>query len=138
MPKGITIQEAAQRLSDAGSRLTDRYLRGTSGKGQKWFQAASGATANFKAGISDPNIDKRWASGVSEAGASGYDQGVLNKGLNNWGTGLATAGDKYSRKVAKAATLWNQPLQAPKGPRRSASNQQRMVENYNRFKGLRA
>src|SRR3990167_2729811 len=113
MSKGITVQEAAQRLTEAGARLSDRYARGTQGKGGRWLSGAGGAQTNYAAG-------------------------VQRKGVINWPQGMALGGDKYIKNAGAAAALWNQPLSTPKGPRRSAANKQRMAQNVDRFEKLKA
>ena len=127
------MQEAAGRLSEAGIRLSDRYARGASGKGSKWAAGAGRAGANYQEGISRALAEKKFEKGVQDAGPSAYDAGVSLKGVNNWGTGMQTAGDKYVRKTQKFAQLWNQPLATPRGSRRSAANLKRIQENVARF-----
>ena len=114
-------------------QLGERYRRGASGKGGKWQTGAGAAEQNFQEGIQRALATKAFSKGVSEAGASAYDQGVANKGVNNWGTGLQVSGDKYARKTGKYAALWNQPLATPRGAKRSASNLKRMTDNVARF-----
>ena len=133
MAKGISVQEAAERLEEAGIRLSDRYARGASGKGSKWLAGAGRAGQNYQEGISRALAEKSFEKGVQEAGATAYDQGVQLKGVNNWGSGMQTSGDKYVRKTQKFAALWNQPLSTPRGARRSAANAKRMQENVTRF-----
>ena len=133
MPKGITVQEAAQRLAEAGVRLSDRYQRGASGKGGRWQSAAAGAETNYQQGVTEAIAKKSFSKGVSDAGAAAYDQGVSGKGVLNWPTGMQVAGDKYARKTQKFAGLWNQPLATPRGSRRSPANRKRIDENIDRF-----
>ncbi len=131
--KGISVQEAAQRLSDAGVRLSDRYAKGATGKGSKWASGAGGAEANYVQGVQEGIAKKRFSAGVAAAGPSAYDQGVQLKGVNNWGSGMQVAGDKYVRKTQKFASLWTQPLSTPRGARRSPNNVKRITENIARF-----
>lgn len=133
MSKGITLAEAAQRLTEAGTRLSDRYGRGTQGKGQRWASGAAGSEANWAAGVQDAIGKKSFSRGVSDAGAGSYEAGVSRKGVLNWPTGMQMAGDEYTRKTQKFAALWNQPLPTPRGTRRSAANKQRMAQNVDRF-----
>lgn len=133
MPKGITVQEAAQRLAEAGIRLSDRYQRGASGKGGRWQSATAAAEGNYQQGVTEAIGKKTFSKGVAEAGASAYDQGVSTKGVLNWPTGMQLSGDKYARKVGKFAALWNQPLATPHGSRRSPANRKRIDENIDRF-----
>lgn len=133
MPKGISPQEAANRLTSAGIQLGDRYKTGTQGKGSKQVAGALAAVDNFNKGIQEAIAKGSFAKGVQEAGPSAFDQGVLNKGVNNWGTGMQLSGDKYLKKIAKFIPLWNQALATPRGAKRSPNNLKRMTENVDRF-----
>lgn len=133
MPKGITVQEAADRLADSGLRLRDRYERGTAGKGGRWVGQAAAAAKNFKDGMSEFLAKGDLGKAMQEAGAGAYDEGVRNKGVLNWPTGMSAGAPKYVRKTGKFAALWNQPLPTPKGTRRSPANRKRIDENIDRF-----
>lgn len=133
MAKGISLQEAANRLRDAGIRLGERYRQGATGKGGRWLQGASAAQTNYDQGVQQAIATKSFSKGVQGAGASAYDSGVQNKGVLNWGTGMQVGGEKYVRKTQKFAALWNTPLSTPRGPRRSPANLTRMSENVKRF-----
>ena len=137
MAKGLTAQDAAQRLGQAGIAFGERYRKGVTGKGGRWVGAASIAGANFKTGMQEFLAKGDLGRSMSAAGAGAYDQGVTTKGVNNWGPGMQIGQDKYARKVGPAAALWNAPLSTPKGNRRSAANKQRMQENLARFEALR-
>ena len=133
MPRGISLQEAAARLAESGIRLSDRYQRGASGKGSKWASATGASEQNYNDGIQKAIAAKSFSKGISEAGAGAYDQGVSQKGVLNWPTGMQFADAKYQKKTGKFAALWNQPLSTPRGSRRSAANLKRMQENVDRF-----
>lgn len=133
MASNITVQEAATRLSGAGFANADRYTRGTSGKGSRWAQKTGAAGANYQEGVQRALAEKRFDKGVAAAGPSAYDTGVQQKGAQNWPAGMQLGGDKYARKVAKFAPLWNQELPTPRGSKRSPNNLKRMQENVDRF-----
>ena len=137
MAKNITVQEAASRLANAGLQFSDRYQKGTQGKGQKWASGAGASEANYNQGVQEAIAAKRFISGIQSAGASSYDTGVMNKGVNNWGSGLQVSADKYARKTQKFAALWNAPLSTPRGARRSPNNLKRMTENVARFQAVK-
>ena len=133
MSKGITAQEASQRLAESTSVGSSRYQRGTQGKGGKWVAAASQAGANFKTGMAEFLAKGDLGKAMQEAGGAAYDTGVSQKGVGNYATGVAIGAPKYAAKVQKFAALWNQPLATPRGAKRSAGNLQRMTENARRF-----
>ena len=133
MAKGISVQEAANRLTESGIRLGDRYARGAQGKGGKWLQGASAAQSNYEQGVQASIAKKSFSAGVQAAGSSAYDTGVQTKGVANWPTGMQFAGDKYVKNTQKFAQLWTAPLATPRGPRRSPANLKRVQENIDRF-----
>src|SRR3990167_1321858 len=125
----VSPQEAAKRLADAGFNFGDRYRAGATGKGSKWQQGASSASENYKAGISKALSENRFEKGVSDAGASSYDEGERSKGANNWGPGMQAGQSKYLRKIQPFSGLWDTSLPTPRGARGSAANFSRMSEN---------
>ncbi len=133
MPRGISIQEAAQRLENAGFNFADRYQKGTQGKGGDWFEGASNAQPNWEAGVSRAAAEDRFSKGVRAAGANAYDEGIRIKGVANWPTGMGTAGTKYIRKTQPYQLLWDAALPTPRGAKRSPANVKRMQENVERF-----
>jgi len=133
MARGITLEDAAQRLQDAGARLGKRYEEGTRGKGGIWFDRASDSQANWEEGINRAAAENLFEKGVQDAGPEAYNEGVKTKGVANWPRGMRVAGTKYIRKVRPYQTLWDDPLPTPPGPRQSAANLSRMQENIDRF-----
>ena len=133
MSKGITAQEASQRLAESTSVGSSRYQRGTQGKGTKWVGASTQASANFKIGMQDFLAKGDLGKAMQEAGGAAYDTGVSQKGVGNYATGVAIGAPKYATKVQKFAAVWNQPLTTPRGPKRSPANLNRMTENAKRF-----
>lgn len=131
--KGISVQEAAQRLAESSGVGASRYQRGTQGKGSRWASGAAAGAANYATGVQASIVKGSFAKGVSEAGASSYDFGVQQKGVNNYGQGVQLGQDKYAKKTQKFAGLWNATLSTPRGAKRSPANLQRMTENVKRF-----
>lgn len=129
----VSVEEAANRLEEAGINFADRYAKGVEGAGGKWHSAASKAGKNYEVGVTQAMQRDAFQKGIQEAGASAYDEGVRTKGVTNWPTGMQVAGAKYARKIQKFATLWDAPLATPKGARRSPQNIKRMQENAERF-----
>jgi len=129
----VTPQEAARRLENAGFSFADRYEQGTQGKGQEWESGARRGEDNYKTGVQRALQEGAFGKGVQRAGASRYEQGVQNKGVNNWPTGMQTAGDRYQEGVQPFTSLWDQELSTKRGARRSSANIQRVQENIQRF-----
>ena len=133
MAKGISVQEAGKRLAAAGFAFADRYSRGVQGKGSDWQRGASGAAANFQAGVQKALADGAFQKGVQKAGANRYDEGVRVKGAQNWPSGMQLAENRYQEGVQPFTGLWDAALPTPRGARGSAANLSRMTENVKRF-----
>lgn len=133
MPRNISAQEAAKRLSSAGFNFADRYASGVQGKGSAWEQGAKAGANNYQAGIQRALSEGSYSKGVSRAGGSRYDQGVNTKGVNNWPTGMQLAEDRYVEGVQPFTGLWDSALATPRGPKGSPANLKRMQENVDRF-----
>jgi len=133
MPRNISPQEAAKRLSAAGFNFADRYQSGVSNKGSDWQRGASAAAGNYAAGIQKSLAENGFAKGVQRASASRYDEGVRTKGVNNWPTGMQLAENRYVEGVQPFANLWDAALPTPRGPKGSPANSKRMSENVGRF-----
>ena len=137
MAKNISPQEAAKRLASAGFNFADRYQKGVANKGADWQRGAAAAAPNYAAGVQKALADNRFAKGVQAASASNYDEGVRNKGVNNWPTGMQLAENRYTEGVAPFTSLWNTALGTPRGPKGSPANLQRMTQNVERFKAAK-
>jgi hypothetical protein len=74
-----------------------------------------------------------FAKGLDKADAGDYDRGIKDKGIANWGTGMAAGGTKWEDRVQPFVSLWSASLATSPGPKRSANNLKRMTENVQRF-----
>lgn len=137
MPRNISPQEAAKRLSSAGFNFADRYQQGVSNKGADWQRGAAAASGNYNAGIQKALADNAFSKGVQRASASRYDDGVRTKGVNNWPTGMQLAENRYVEGVQPFTNLWNSALPTQRGPKGSPQNLKRMTENVSRFQAAK-
>ena len=128
-----TPQQAAERLAAAGFTHSTRYADGTRGKGSSWVGASARAETNFKQGMSEFLAKGSLAARMNSAGAASYDQGVLLKGVNNWGSGMQVGQAKYLKNVQPFTQLWAATLPTARGNKRSPANLARMNENVKRF-----
>lgn len=129
----ISIQEARTRFESAGITAAERYERGTTGKGAAWAGAKERAKTNYQPAMQEALSKGLYGKGLDAADANDFENGVRNKGVANWGTGLQAGGNKWEKRVAKFGALWGQALPTAQGPKRSANNIKRMTENVTRF-----
>ena len=128
-----SLEQAKEGFKEAGITQTGEYQRGTQGKGQAWNNSKGRAKANFAPAMTEVLSKKSYDTGIDAANASSYDEGVLNKGVPNWGVGMQASSEKYGMKVSKYVPLWGEALPTSRGARRSANNLKRMTENVTRF-----
>ncbi|MCI0619648.1 hypothetical protein L0Y40_01265 [Candidatus Wolfebacteria bacterium] len=128
-----TPQQAKDRFSDAAFSRAGRYQEGAQGKGSKWNAAKGRAKTNFVPAMQEALQKDAYGKGLDRAQASDYDNGIQDKGVNNWPVGMQAGADKYAARVQKFTTLWSESLPTAPGNRRSASNIKRMTENVQRF-----
>lgn len=129
----ISISEARKRFEDSGFSRANRYEEGAKNKGGAWKASGARAKENYKPAMAEALAKGLYDKGMDAADAGSYDQGVLNKGVPNWGTGMSAGGASFEKNTGKFATIWGQSLPTPGGPRRSAANLKRMTENVTRF-----
>lgn len=129
----VDVQTAQQRFADAGFARSDRYEQGTTGKGSAWNAAKARAKANWQPAIQEAISRDAFGKGLDKADAQDYENGVKNKGVPNWGTGLQAGAPKWGERVQKFSSLWNASLPTTRGPKRSSNNLKRMTENVQRF-----
>ena len=129
----VSVQEARERFANSGFERADRYETGVEGKGSAWNAAKSRAKANYQPAMQEALSKDLYGKGLDTADASDYDEGVRNKGIANWGTGMQAGANKWGERIQKFANLWGQALPTPPGPKRSQANLKRMTENVMRF-----
>lgn len=129
----INISEAKKRFENAGIERSDRYEKGTEGKGSAWAGSKSRAKTNFQPAMQEVLSKDLYGKGLDKADAGDYDRGIRDKGIQNWGTGMGAGGDKWAERTKPFEALWNQSLPTAKGQKRSANNMKRMTENVQRF-----
>lgn len=129
----VSVSEARQRFEDAGFQRADRYETGTEGKGSAWAASKSRAKINFAPAMAEVLSKNLYDKGLDRADAGDYDAGIRDKGIANWGTGMQAGGSKWEERIQKFSSLWEQDLATAPGPKRSAANRKRMMENLERF-----
>ena len=128
-----SLEMAKARFAEAAFSRSDRYAEGTKGKGSKWESSKARAKANFKPAMQEALSNGAYDKGLDSANASTYDQGVRDKGVNNWPVGMQAGADAFGKNVQPFVQLWDAELPTAGGQRRSAQNLKRMSENVARF-----
>ena len=129
----VNISEARKRFENAGIERSDRYEKGTEGKGSAWAGSKSRAKTNFKPAMAEVLSKDLYDKGLDKADAQDYDRGIQDKGIQNWGTGMGAGGTKWEERTKPFESLWDASLPTAPGPKRSANNMKRMTENVQRF-----
>lgn len=112
----------------AGSALST-YAQGARDTQKDQSSAAIAAKANWFAGLTAANAADRFAKGLSRSGKQGWLSGVLEKGQQNYGTGVAAARalTKYTSNSGKYDAARGAAAGIARGPKGSAGNLQRVA-----------
>jgi hypothetical protein len=79
---------------------------------------AIAAAPNYKAAVTAPDIDKRFAGGLKRAGPDKFRRGVVNKGVARFGPGVRAAEPDYTSGVdpyLKTLETIDVPERKPRG-----------------------
>ena len=116
---------------------------------EKWDRVASGAQAEYEAGVRDPRKDwaaatkaaekaydagvqaaisaKRFGKGVAKAGTAKWQSMAIAKGPGRWSEGIRLAKDAYSSAFAPYHTALGAISYPEKGPRGDPRNIDRVA-----------
>lgn len=121
-PLERVVRRWTHRASSAGAD----YQEGTTGKGQKWASQAMAAENNYIQGVTTAAQQKRYSRGIQRAGASAYESGVAEKGVQRYPTGISASQDKYQKRISEVLSTISGVQLPPKGPKGSPQNYQRV------------
>lgn len=117
---------------------------------EKWNRVASGAQAEYEAGVRDPRKDwasatkaaekaydagvqaaisaKRFGKGVSKAGTAKWQSMAIAKGPRRWSEGISLAKETYAAAFAPYHTALSSIVYPEKGPRGDPRNIDRVAK----------
>ncbi len=119
-----SISDAANYWLQGATSRAARYVANAAAAGGKWAATTVASAAMFKAGVSTPDIDKRFTSGVNKAGAGGFTSGINNKGNARYAPGVQAGQSKYSTAEGAMLSVIQGVTLAPRALKGSAANYQ--------------
>ena len=126
MPATTDPAKATSKWLQRAQQSGNYYQDGTRGKGNEWAQNAAAAKDSYNMGVQAAIAQDRFAGGVQKAGASKYERGVTEKGVQRWAPGISASQQDYNKAISTVLSVINSVTLPPRGPRGSAQNYQRV------------
>ncbi|MGH7175351.1 MAG: hypothetical protein ACREGR_03265 [Minisyncoccia bacterium] len=104
------------------------YVSGVQNTTKDQAALAAAAAGNWFAGVQAANAAGTFAKNVQAAGKSAWQQGVAQKGAQNYGTGVSAASSatKYQTNSGKYDSARSAAASVARGPKGSPGNIQRV------------
>jgi len=129
-PRVKSSSESAEKWAARATSASSEYASEAQQASQDWEANARAAAPNFKAAVTAGDIDRRFSSGVQQAGAAKYQRGIQNKGAGRYSGGVdAGKGDyqsgvePYLQVIASTDLPARRPRGDPANRRRSEAIQ---------------
>jgi len=125
----ISVKSAsasAQKWRERAGSSGDDYAEGAVNAAQDWESATVAASGNYRAAVTQGNIQQRYERGVREAGAEKYRRKVADVGAARYSQGVAVAEADYESGVQPYLNTIASLTLPPRQPRGSAANLERV------------
>jgi uncharacterized phage infection (PIP) family protein YhgE len=124
----IKSQDAiATKWAARASGAQADYTTGVQTTQKSWAQNTAAAASNYVAGVQQAVADKRFESGVTEAGDAAWKKGAIEKGGTRYSQGVNGAKTKFQQGFSRfASALAGAPL-PPRFPKGDPQNGQRVA-----------
>ena len=125
----------AQRAGSAGSD----YESGVMNTDKDQAARAIAAKALYQQGVTEAISRGAYEKGLQKSGKSGWQQGVQEKGVSNFSTGVMapSAQSSYASESGKYDSARNAAASAPRGPKGSPANLQRVALVANALRAIK-
>lgn len=114
-----------------GSGAVNDYKAGINAPKASQSASAIAAAPRWQQAVADPNALKRFTTNLQKAGDTGWAQGALTKGANNYPSGISRGAPKWGANVAPYLQVISGLTLSPKGIRGSSANIQRVADVAN-------
>lgn len=131
------IEQASDKWVRRASVAAPDYTAGVESPRTDWAEAATGADANFRAGVTAAATAGRYAAGVRKAGTERWKSGALKKGPGRFAEGVSIAKEDWSRGFAPYREAISALRLPPRGPAGSPANLQRVAAIATALRQLR-
>lgn len=120
----INASQAVLKWGSRAAGASNDYAEGAQRTTKDQAALAIAAKGNYQAGITEAISKGRYEKGLQRSGKSGWQKGIAEKGINNYGVGVgsASAAAKYSQNSGKYDSARNAANNVPRGPKGSPAN----------------
>lgn len=117
-----TAQSVAQKFVERAAAATGDYVKGAQDTQKDQSALAIAAVPRMKLAINKAIDSGRVAKGLQKSGKAGWLGGVVSKGQERFGQGVAVSMQKYATNSAVYDTARNAAASMPRGEKGSATN----------------
>lgn len=134
-----TASQSAERWATGAGSAAGRYIEGASETTKDQAAAAIAAKPLYQAGVQEAIAQGRYERGLQKSGKQGWLQGVQEKGAANFGVGVSSpsAQSRYASESARYDGARNAAASAPRGPKGSPQNLQRVAAVVNAMRAVK-
>ncbi len=127
MPAVKSVDQSSAKWLRSAQAATQEYAEGVTNPKKDWATETGNANEAYKAGIQKAVADDRFKKGVSKAGTSKWQKGAVEKGVQRWAPGIATAQQSYEEGVKPYLDVIARTQLPKRGPKGDAGNIQRVA-----------
>jgi hypothetical protein len=120
-----------QKYVQRGSNAVTDYKAGINAPKNPQAASAIAAAPRWQAALADPNAVKRYTNHLQKSGEEGWKAGALNKGANNYPSGITRGAPKWAANVQPYLDVIKSVTLSVKGIRGSSANLQRVADVAN-------
>lgn len=134
-----TASQSVNKWANRAGASVNDYEAGARSTSKDQAAAAIAAKGNYAAGLQQSLAKGSYEKGLSRSGKSGWLNGVVQKGVTNFGTGVsaATSAEKYASNSGKYDSARNAAASVARGPKGSPQNLQRVAAVANALRAAK-
>src|SRR5689334_22379753 len=117
-----TASESAKKFVERAGAASGDYGSGAQNTSKDQSALAVAGQANLLAAITAAITSGRWAKNLQASGKAAWLKGVLEKGVNRFGEGVASGAGKYATNSGKYDSARGAANPLPRGPKGSEAN----------------
>lgn len=133
----ISAQKAAEKFASRAPLAGGDYVQGARETGKDQAALSIAAKDNYKIGVTEAISRGAYEKGLQRSGKSGWLKGITEKGESRYSEGVAGARDKYATNSARFDTARGAAASAPRGPKGSATNLNRVALVVNALRKMK-
>jgi len=124
------VEEIAKKYVDVTPARATYYEAEAPKAADRWFDNAIAAAVQYKAGVTAPNIDKKFVGGIKRVGAAKFKRKVEAVGIARYGPGVSAAMDDYKVGITPYIEELAKIDLPPRKPRGDPGNLERVKKIF--------